>query len=99
MTGLFQPVGLFADRDTMQEAVEYIDKTLVPSVRQSGRMAVYTAAYVLYNTAAKLANAEIAKRDELLRRAADRLQELTCEETDVSDSLSREIYKFLGDWQ
>lgn len=44
-------------------------------------------------------DAEIAKRDELLRRAADRLQELTCEETDVSDSLSREIYKFLGDWQ
>jgi len=65
MDKFLQPMCFFADRDTLQEASEYVT-TLGLSLPPADRIALYTAAFVLYNTAAKLANARIAELEEAL---------------------------------
>jgi len=44
--------GLFGTRNSVEEAMQYVD-TIVETLNPHDRMAAYTAAYVLYNSAIK----------------------------------------------
>ncbi len=56
---------LFAHRGTLNEAMQYADDILeqIPS-EGGGRIAAYTAAYVLYNTAVRHYNKQIEEFEE-----------------------------------
>ena len=59
---MFQPYahGFFADRDDLQDAIEYANE-IIQALPNEHRLAAYSALYVVINTAAKL------ERDQLAR--------------------------------
>jgi hypothetical protein len=62
---LLQPSTLFSDRDTTQEAMQYIDEILMRVPAKGGdRMIAYTAVYLLYNTVVKHYNKQIEEHNE-----------------------------------
>lgn len=50
---LIEKAGLFGERKTLEEALQYTDD-LVTTLRPQDRTTAYTAAYVLYNTIVEL---------------------------------------------
>jgi hypothetical protein len=50
---LIEKAGLFGERKTLEEALQYTDD-LVTTLRPKDRITAYTAAYVLYNTIVEL---------------------------------------------
>ena len=52
--------GLFGERDTIDEAVEYFDK-VIKAMPTEERLPMYTAFYVFWNTIAK--NYELTERE------------------------------------
>lgn len=64
-------MGMFAERDTLQEAYNYADK-LIQSLKETDRVGMYTALHVLVNTYA-VQIASICNADQLKQAAADNL--------------------------
>ena len=50
-----EKMGLFAERDTIKEALEYAD-TLAGAIPSENQIALHTAVYVVYNTMAEIIN-------------------------------------------
>ena len=56
---------LFSDRNTVQEAMKYIDDIFEQIPTKGGdRMVAYTGAYLLYNTVVKHYNKQIEDHNE-----------------------------------
>jgi len=58
---MFQPYahGFFADRDDLQEAIEYAND-IIQALPNEHRLAAYSALYVVINTAAKIERDQLA---------------------------------------
>lgn len=72
----FGAMPMFAKRETIEEAGEYLD-TLASSVRKSDKIALYTGAYVLYNTLANEANIELEKAEAIIAAREAEIDRLT----------------------
>lgn len=65
MTETFKPFGLFAEREELQDAIDYVD-TLATAAGENA-ITVYTATYVLYNTVAHIANNRIGELEAAMQ--------------------------------
>ena len=54
--------GLFATKDSIEEAFQYADD-IIGTLREEDRVTAYTAMYVLYNSVVKEANKGVVHAD------------------------------------